>query len=60
MVGAEMSNQDRVIDFHWGALLLKTEVGIEIINNPGAVNGHILSREGCLLLVSDRRVDSRG
>ena len=55
-----MSNQDRVIYFNWGALLLKTEVGVEIINNPGAVDGHILSREGSLLLVSERRVDSRG
>ena len=54
MVGTEMSNQDRVIDFNWRALLLKTEVGIEIINNPGAVNGHILSCQRSLLLVSDR------
>lgn len=60
MVGTEMSDQDRVIDFNWGALLLETEVGIEIINNPGAVNGHILSGEGSLLFVSDRRIDSRG
>jgi hypothetical protein len=28
MVGTEMSDQDRVIDFNWGALLLETEVGI--------------------------------
>lgn len=59
MVGTEMSDQDRVIHFDWGALLLETEVGIQVINNPGAVNGHILSRERGLLLVSDWRIDSR-
>lgn len=54
-----MSDQDRVIDFNWGALLLETEVGIKGIYNPGAVNGHILSCERSLLLVSDWRIDSR-
>lgn len=37
VVGGNMADQDRVVAFNWGALLFKTEVRVQVVDNPGAV-----------------------
>lgn len=58
MVGAEMSDQNGIIDLNWGALLFETEVGIQIIDYPCGIYRDVLSGQRGLLFARNWRIHS--
>lgn len=58
-MSGDVSYQNGVIAFNWGSLLLKPEVGIDMVNDPGAVVGDIFSCQGSFLLAGNRRIYCR-
>lgn len=59
VIGTEMSNQNRVVNLNWRTLFLEAEVGINVINNPSAVNGYVICCKRGFLFLTHRGIDSR-
>ena len=50
MIGANVSDQNGIVDLHRGSLLLKAEVGVDVINDPSVVESVLFGCERGLLL----------
>ena len=42
VIGAHMANENWIIALNGAALFLETEVGVQVIDDPGVVEGRIL------------------
>jgi hypothetical protein len=52
LIRANMSDQNRIVDFDWLTLLLKAEVWINIVYNPGVVQWVLFCSKRCFLLAT--------
>ena len=58
MVCANVSDQNRIVDLDWLALLLEAEVGINRVDNPSIVQRILFCCQRGFLLGRDWRIDS--
>ena len=50
MIGANVSDQNGIVDLHRGSLLLKAEVRVNVINDPSVVESVLFGCERGFLL----------
>ena len=50
MIGGKVPDQDGVIALDWGALLLKAEVRINVVDDPSVIVSVFFGGQGSLLL----------
>ena len=54
LVGADVANKDGVVALNGTSLLLKTEVGVKVIDDPGVVESRVFCSDRSLLLACNR------